>query len=560
MQRYTYERLSAQDASFLWAEGEHEPMHVGAVAIFESGPLRHERGGVDVGSIRSAVESVLHWIPRYRQKLAWVPLERWPVWIDDRHFDLRYHIRHLALPRPGTLDQLKEMASRIMARHLDRSRALWEMWVIEGLEDGTQFALLNKTHHCMIDGAAGADLSQILFSSSPSVERPEPLPYMPRPAPSGAQLVRDGLRQRMGLPLDAARNARGWLADPRGRLAKMRRRSAAVGELLRFAFRPASETPLNGALSPHRRLDWLTMPLDDVKELRRVLGCTVNDVVLATVCGALRRYLFQRRVDAAKLDFRVAAPVSVRHEEHERRQGNHVSSWILRLPLAETDPLRQLAAVRERTAELKRRESALGVETIMRALEWLPPALIARGVGLTQGPANLMVTNVPGPQVPLYMVGARLLGMYPVVPLLPGSGLGIALFSYEGKLCWGFNGDFELLADLSAFVGQVGAAFEELRRATVSHFLERRTASPDAGAAPAGDPEPRSPPRPEALDLEDRRDHGGDLKVDAPACAREVVGTHRIVVDLQPELHGEPSDPHGPPDPQPDGERDLVAS
>src|SRR5262249_783969 len=192
-------------------------------------------------------------------------------------------------------------------------------------------------------------------------------------------------------------------------------------------------------LSPHRRLDWLTMPLGDLLELRAALECTVNDVVLATVTGAVRRYLFRRRVDVAKLDFRIAAPVSVRTDSHERLHGNHVSTWILRLPLGEPDPIAQLALVRERTAELKRSQAALGAATVMKLGEYLPPALTRRGVGLANGPTNTIVTNIPGPQLPLYVVGARLLGMYPVVPLLPGVGLGIALFSYDGKLCWGFN-------------------------------------------------------------------------------------------------------------------------
>jgi diacylglycerol O-acyltransferase len=481
MAAYAYERLSAQDASFLWAEGPHEPMHVGAIGIFETGPVRNEEGGVDIARYRRAVESVLHWIPRYRQKIAWTPLEGWPLWVDDRHFDLGYHIRHLSLPRPGTLPQLKELAARILARHLDRSRALWEIWVIEGLDGGNQFALINKIHHCMIDGAAGADLSQILLSPSPSAEPAEPVPYMPRPAPTPLELAGDALRERAGWPFSALRRAREWRsrARPEG-AGELRRRARAVAELVGFALQPASPTPINGDLSPHRRFEWMTMPLPDVLELRRVLGCKVNDIVLATVAGAMRRYLFRRRVDVARLDFRVAAPVSVRREEHERRQGNHVSSWILPLPLAEADPLARLSAIRERTEELKRSEAALGVETLMGMAEWFPPALIARGVHLAQGPANLLVTNVPGPQFPLYEMGARLLGLYPLVPLLPGCGLGIALFSYEGKLCWGFNADYELVPDLGALVEDVAHAFEELRRATVTDYVERRTAPADS--------------------------------------------------------------------------------
>jgi diacylglycerol O-acyltransferase len=487
--RYAYERLSAQDLSFLLAEEAHAPMHVGALAVLEAGPLRKQDGGIDIARYRQAVESVLHWIPRYRQKLAWVPLEQWPVWVDDRHFDLGYHIRHLSLPRPGSLEQLREMAGRILSRHLDRSRPLWEIWVIEGLQEGEQFALLNKIHHCMIDGAAGADLSQILLSPSAQAEPAEPVPYLPRPAPGPLELLRDSLREHGARPLRALLGAQRWLSEePRDVAGELRRRAAALAELSRWTLARASDTPINGELSPHRRFDWLTMPLADARELGRVLECSVNDIVLATVAGALRRYLFRRRVDTAELDFRVAAPVSVRREEHRGRPGNHVSSWILRMPLAEADPLAQLATIREQTAQHKRSESALGIEMLMQAAEWLPAPVIARGVTLARGPANMIVTNIPGPQFPLYQVGARLLGLYPVVPLLPGSGLGIALFSYEGKLCWGFNADYELVMDLPAFVSDLTAAFEALRQATVARFLQSRTAAPEAPPPPASPP------------------------------------------------------------------------
>jgi WS/DGAT/MGAT family acyltransferase len=496
MARYAYERLSAQDATFLWAECENAPMHVGAVAIFETGQLRNADGGVDFARYRGALESVLHWIPRYRQKLAWTPLEGWPVWVDDRHFDLGYHLRHLSLARPGTLAQLRELASRILARPLDRSRPLWEIWVIEGLEGGEQFALLNKVHHCMIDGVAGAEISQILMSPSPAAVIGPPMVYMPRPAPTQVELLIDSIRDRAQMPLAALQSL---LEKPEqiGELAgDALRRARSLIDLLGY-IAPASETPLNGELSPHRRLDWLTMPLGDLLELRAVLECTVNDLVLAIVAGALRRYLFRRRVDVAKLDFRVATPVSVRTEEHARQHGNHVSTWIVNLPLAESDPLAQLALVRERTAELKRTNAALGADTVMKLAEWLPPSLVQRGVGLANGPTNTICTNVPGPQFPLYVVGAPLLGMYPVVPLLPGVGLGIALFSYDGKLCWGFNADYELVPDLDAFRDDVCAAFEQLRAAAVARYLQKRTAPAEVeipvemGAAPPAETKPR---------------------------------------------------------------------
>jgi len=493
MARFGFERLSAQDAGFLWAETPNQPMHVGALALFETGPLRREDGGVDIDRYRAQAESRLHWIPRYRQKIEWTPVERWPIWVDDRNFDIAHHIRHIALPRPGTQEQLKEIAARINSRRLDRRHALWEVWVIEGVEGGEQFAILNKIHHCMIDGAAGADLSQVLMSPSPKVEEGPTIPYMPRPAPTRSELLGDVVSETVRRPLALARD---WItqatSSPAQRVAT-EMEGPSAGERLRAfagmaseAATAASPTPINGDLGPHRRLDWLTMPLDDVKELRRELGCTINDVVLATVTGALRRYLFRRRMDVKELDFRVSAPVSTRRPEHDRIQGNHVSSWVVRLPLSLDDPIEQIEAIQQTTEELKSSNAALAVDTIMELAEWVPGPILERALPAigSSGPVNMIVTNVPGPQFPLYLAGARLLAMYPVVPLIPGGGLGVALFSYEGKLCWGFNGDFELVPDLTSFVDDIAASFEGLRQATVDRYLGRRTAAPESPSIP----------------------------------------------------------------------------
>ncbi len=486
MARYAYDRLSAQDATFLWAEDPQNPMHIGAVAILEAKPLERPDGSIDIDRYRDQVSSVLHWIPRYRQKLDWTPIEGWPVWVDDRQFDIGYHIRHIALPRPGTTDQLKELVARINARRLDRSHPLWEIWVIEGVAKGEQFAVLNKIHHCMIDGAAGADLSQILLSPSAQVEKAEVVSYMPRPVPTRAELFRDSLALGMSRPMNLLKQL-AFKPDEEDddESAHADRSLAALGskllgmkEMLQRTLTKASATPLNGELGAHRRFDWLTMPLEDVRDIRRVLDCTINDVVLATVTEAVRRYLFRRRVDHRTIDFRVAAPVSTRRDDHDRRHGNHVSTWVVSLPLDLDNPLDQLSAIRDQTRALKSSDASTALETIMNFAEWIPAPILASGLGSIQStrPVNMVVTNVPGPQFPLYTVGAKLQALYPIVPLLPGGGLGVALFSYEGKLCWGFNGDYELVPDLSAFVDDIGIAFERLRNAGVAHFIERRTA------------------------------------------------------------------------------------
>jgi WS/DGAT/MGAT family acyltransferase len=226
-----------------------------------------------------------------------------------------------------------------------------------------------------------------------------------------------------------------------------------------------SETPLNGHISPHRQFDFLAMSLDDVKAVRRAFGCTVNDLVLATVAGAVRGYLIRRRVDPTLIDFRISAPVSVRKEEDRGTLGNQVSSWILRLPIGERDPVKRLEEIHRVTSDLKKSQQALAVQMLMAAAEWAPSALLSLGSQATSGPINMIVTNVPGPQVPLYMFGARLLEMFPQVPLLENTGLGIALFSYDGKMFWGFNSDPSLVPDVATFVSMIQSSFDALRHA-----------------------------------------------------------------------------------------------
>jgi len=464
MPRYSYERLSAQDNSFLFLEQPNVHMHVAATQIYDAGPLRTEAGGVDFEKVRRSIESVLHLIPRYRQVLQWIPLASHPVWVDDANFCIDYHVRHTSLPRPGSRDQLKKLAGRIMAQQLDRAKPLWEFWVVEGLE-ANRFAIITKIHHCMIDGASGVDLAQIMMSPSRETSLPEPLPYIPRPAPTATELLADHVARRITLPWQILRGLRS-LAEEAGSIrddAMVRLR--ALGDLAGYAIRGASATPLNGRLGPHRYLDWLVMDLDEVKAVRRALGCTVNDVVLATVTGAVRRYMIRRRVDPTGLDFRVSAPVSVRRDDDRGTLGNKVSSWIIPLPIDRADPLAQLRELNQRTEELKRSQQALGVEMLMAAAEWAPAQLMSLGARATSGPINMIVTNVPGPQMPLYSVGAELLEMYPQVPLLANTGLGVALVSYQGKVFWGFNCDPDLVPDVADFVREVRESFKALRKA-----------------------------------------------------------------------------------------------
>ena len=465
MARYTYERLSAQDNTFLLLETPKVHMHVAATSIFDARPLRTEEGGIDVAAIKRSTESVLHLIPRYTQKLKQIPFEQHSVWIDDRHFNIDYHIRHTALPRPGTDQQLKRLAARIMAQQLDHSRPLWEMWVVEGLERD-RFAMITKMHHCMIDGTSGVDVAQILMSPQPQRHLSEPRTFIPRPAPSRGELWRDELARRWSLPLRAIRDFGAFARETNDMRVEIRNRVRALAQLAGWAMSAASETPLNGRLGPHRNIDWLEMSLEEVKSVRKAFGCTVNDVVLATVAGAVREYMIYRRVNPNEIDFRVSAPVSVRREEERGQLGNRVSSWIIRLPVGDPDPRRRLESIAEVTRGLKESKQALGVEMMMAAAEWTPPLLLSLGAQAASGPINMIVTNVPGPQIPLYMLGAKLEVSYPQVPLLENTGLGIALFSYDGKVCWGFNADYGLVPDLEVFVRMLEGSFQDLSDAS----------------------------------------------------------------------------------------------
>ncbi len=401
---------------------------------------------------------MLHQIPRYRQKLDWIPFEGSPVWIDDEHFDIDYHVRHTSLPRPGSEAQLKALAARVMAQQLDRDRPLWEIWVIEGLSEN-RFALVSKIHHCMIDGSSGMDLGQILQSPTPDRTIREAPPFLPRPAPTATELVRDSFARRVSMPFRALRGIRAFRRETEDLWDELGVRARALRDMFAAQNAPSSSTPINGPLGPHRIFDWWTVPLSDVKALRRALGCTVNDVVLTVVTGAFREFLIRRQVRPESIDFRVQAPVSVRRDDEKGKLGNRISAWLIRLPLEESDPIKQLERIHEITQDLKENQQALGVEMMMQVMEVMPSALLSLGAQAASGSMNSIVTNVPGPQFPLYLLGAEMKAMYPQVPLLQNVGLGIALISYNGNVCWGFNADRELVPDLAAFVAQIEASF-----------------------------------------------------------------------------------------------------
>ena len=490
MPRYAYDRLTALDNSFLILERPNAYMHVASTLIFEAGPLRQPDGGVDAEAVKRLTSSALHRIPRYRRKLAWAPVLGHPYWVDDPNFNIDYHIRHTSLPRPGTEEQLKRLSGRIMQQHLDRQRPLWEMWVVEGLE-GDRFAVISKVHHCMIDGISGVDILRELLSMTPEYDVHEPAPFIPRPMPSGPELLRAELTRWATLPLTTFGSVRALIREATETRREAATRLRAVATAVGTSFRTGSETPLNGEIGPHRRFDWLPMDINEIKAVRRALGGSLNDVVLTVVTGAVRRFLLRRHVNPATIEFRIMAPVSVRTEDERGTLGNRVSAWLLPLPVSIADPRKQLEIIAMRTDELKRSRQAVGASVLTQMAEWTPSTLLAlAGRNVTRLlPFNMVVTNVPGPQMPMYMLGSRMLDSYPHVPLVDGLGLGIALLSCEGKLCWGFNADYDLIPDLRAFVDAIREAFRELRQlANASAPQVGATISAPAGmaAAPKG--------------------------------------------------------------------------
>ena len=458
MPTYAYDRLSAVDNAFLLWETSNTHMHVSATHIYKPGSLRFDDGGVDVASIKRALSGILYRIPRYRQKLAWIPFENHAVWVDDPHFDIDFHVRHTSLPRPGTQAQLKALSARIMAQQLDRARPLWEIWVVEGLEND-RFAFITKVHHCMVDGTSGVGVADILMSTSSKVEFNEAPPYVPRKAPTKRELWTDAASRRLRLPFEILRNLRKLGEEVDDLRAELGHRLRAVREVAGWSVNRASKTPINEEVGPHRKVDWLEMSLADVKAVRKALDCSVNDIVLTTVTGAVREFLTRRQTRPEETDFRVSAPVSVRKNADKGKLGNQVSTWIVRLPIDEADPLHQLDAIHAITSKLKESKQALGIETISTIADWTTSSLLSLGAQASATVTNTVVTNVPGPQQPLYLLGAEMESLFPQVPLMPNMGLGIALVSYNGKVCWGFNADADMVPDVDEFRALIEAAF-----------------------------------------------------------------------------------------------------
>jgi diacylglycerol O-acyltransferase / wax synthase len=478
------DRLTSIDASFLHQEGEASHMHIGGVLIFQGPPP-------DFDEFLDHVRGRLHLVPRYRQKLATPPLQSGrPLWVDDPSFNLEYHIRHTALPSPGTEAQLFLLTSRIASQQLDRAKPLWEMWLVEGLADG-RFALISKTHHSLVDGVSGVDLASVLFDLEPE---PPPLeadlePWRPRPEPSGADLVLAGLRAAITTSAELVSRAMDAAARPATSWGLVRDALEGLGEIVWAGLNPAPETPLNVPIGPHRRYAVVRHELSDYKRVKDVLGGTVNDVVLTVVSGALAAWLRSRGIRTEGLEMRALVPVSVRTEDQRGTLGNRLTVMRAPLPVYIEDPVARLEFVRRAMDGLKESKQAVGAATLAAVNDLAPPTVLAQASRLNFSTRlfNLIVTNIPGPQLPLYLLGRRLDDLYPVAFLPENHALAVAIMSYNGGIDFGLLADYDALPDIEVMASGIDACLHELLAAAHS----RAPGSPSGAAAAL--PRPASP-------------------------------------------------------------------
>lgn len=456
------ERLSVLDSEFLHVEDGIAHMHIAGLSVFEP-------PAPSLDELTAMMASKLDRIPRYRQRVRTVPFELGrPVWADDPHFELGYHVRHTALPRPGDDVVLRRLMSRLMGQELDRQRPLWELWLVEGLQ-GDRWALISKVHHCMVDGVSGVDLLQTVLDAERDVELPDPPPWTPAPEPTGVGKVLDAWS---GLASDAfgmVRQVPGAVRDPRRALEGL----VGTGSgLLRFAQHLTNTTPttLEGSIGPHREWTTATVPLDDARRIRKDLDVTLNDVVLGVLAGAYRELLLHRGEDPDATVLRTLVPVSVRAPDAHGVLDNRVSAILLELPVHLGDPRERVHVAHERMVDLKASHMSEAGEVVVRLGDLAPPMVVGPLMRVAtrllhqvpQRSVNTVTTNVPGPQVPLYCLGREMLTYHPFVPLSHGVRVGTAILSYNGQLAFGVTGDHDTAPDVDVLADAIPAGFEAL--------------------------------------------------------------------------------------------------
>ncbi|MDQ1694667.1 MAG: diacylglycerol O-acyltransferase / wax synthase [Frankiaceae bacterium] len=463
------DRLSSLDVSFLYLETPTTAMHVGGVAIFDPPKATRPAGsaGFDYEALCDLVSERISLVQRYRQKVRWVPghLAN-PVWVDDEEFDITYHVRRSALPRPGTLDQLRELVGRVQSRQLDRNRPLWEIYLVEGLEDG-RFAIITKTHHAMVDGISAVDISTLILDVGTTPRQVPDDGWVPAREPSGLDLVVGAFADNLRRPTQVVDTVRAGVTDARATAQRALGAATGLVSAVRSSLRPAPASPLNATIGEQRRFGMAATELDDYKRIRKAHGGTVNDVVLATVAGALRVWLLTRGESVTpKTVVRAMVPVSVRSEDQSGALGNRVSALFVDLPVGEPSPVLRLHQVSYAMKGHKESGQAVAADAMVALTGFAPPTIHSAAArlasGFTRRLFNVVVTNVPGPQFPLYAAGAQMLECYPVVPLAKGQGVSIGLTSYNGGVYYGLNADRDTMPDVDVLAQCIEESLGEL--------------------------------------------------------------------------------------------------
>ncbi len=447
------DRLTGLDTSFLHMERAGAHMHVASTIIFEGAAPTHEE-------FRDHIASRLHLVPRFRQKLRFVPFDQGrPVWVDDPHLNLDYHVRQTALPAPGSDEQLRNLAARIFSQQLDRSKPLWELWLVEGLRDD-RFAIVGKSHHALVDGVSGVDITTVLFDLDADPQgRSNPPPWLARPEPTDLKLFGDAMKERLTSPKEIVRGFRAALRGPRQVLRGVGATSKMVGAGL-----AAPHTVFNVEIGPHRRFAITQADLAELKRVKDAHGGTVNDVILSIVAGAIGKYLRARGHSTEGLEMRAMVPVSVRAASEHGALGNRISAMMAPLPVWAEDPVERLRIVTEQMGDLKSSGQAVGAEILTKVTDFAPTTIASQAARLqpAQRFFNLVVTNVPGPQFPLYVLGRKMESIFPMVPLARRQALCVGIMSYNGQVNFGLIGDYDAMADLDSFALDLEAATDEV--------------------------------------------------------------------------------------------------
>jgi len=455
------DRMSPLDASFLHIESAVSQMHIGSIAAFEGPPPTYDE-------FEAMVAGKLPAVPRYRQKVRFVPLQLGrPVWVDDPHFNLGYHLRHTALASPGGDRELRNLVGRVMSQQLDRHKPLWEMWMVEGLERGA-WAMISKVHHCMVDGVAGTDLLTIVLDAEREPSPPLPDTWQPEPEPPNTRLVVDAVRDLVLSPYEQFRALRSATRAPRQALGQLGELARGVRAWTGVA-RPTPTTSINGPIGPHRRWDWARTTLADVKTVRNAFGGTVNDVVLTVLTRGFRDLLLARGENVDGRVVRTLVPVSVRTPGERGTYNNRVSAMIAELPVGLVDPTTRLQSIREQMDGLKESKQAVAGEMLTSLSGFAPSMLLALGtrvaMRIPQRNINTVTTNVPGPQQQLFACGRVMLEAFPFVPLASSVRVGVAIFSYYGMLNYGVTGDYDCATDIAVLCSGIEAGMRELLKA-----------------------------------------------------------------------------------------------